>query len=408
MPTDISNRIKHSTTVDFVKRTTQRPVHIVQYDNSLPILEVSLKNNGVDYDIPNDISDVRIRFGKPDRTFVINSMLDVSGDNNHTVYFELTRQMTVFPGTFHPVVELIKVVNDEDIVAASGYIEIEIDRNPVQDEYVESTVEYKSLVKYAEDAEEAAESAAESAESASESAENAEESSEDAEAWAVGERNGTPVSSSDPTYHNNSKWYSERTSNKADKDLDSVTGNLAEFDSSHNPVDSGVPADKVMLSDGSYSEANVGTSDNLVDKKAVGVLQDPFYIRPTAGEEVSINEEGLVQVQSIHGNTLVWNQLASNSEASLWNVQNVTLSLSGGEFVLTSTTGDFYQKIVYIPLEKGHKYFGRLDIAAGTANCRGGFFDSNNTPIEASEYVSGSPVASVITKGKKACVPVLL
>ena len=305
MPTDISNRIKHSTTVDFVKRTTQRPVHIVQYDNSLPILEVSLKNNGIDYDIPNDISDVRIRFGKPDRTFVINSMLDVSGGNNHTVYFELTRQMTVFPGTFHPVVELIKVVNDEDTVAASGYIEIEIDRNPVQDEYVESTVEYKSLVKYAEEAEEAAESA--------------EESSEDSEAWAIGKRNGTPVSSSDPTYHNNSKWYSDNaqtmTSGKADKDIDSVTGNLAEFDSSHNPVDSGVHADKVMLSDGSYSEANVGTSDNLVDKLGIGSLQEPFFYRPTAGGDISINEEGTVQIKSIHGKTFVWNQICSGMES---------------------------------------------------------------------------------------------
>ena len=28
-----------------------------------------------------------------------------------------------------------------------------------------------------------------------------------AEAWAIGERNGIPVSSTDQTYHNNSKWY---------------------------------------------------------------------------------------------------------------------------------------------------------------------------------------------------------
>lgn len=32
---------------------------------------------------------------------------------------------------------------------------------------------------------------------------------EDSEAWAVGTRDGVPVSSDDPTYHNNSKWYSE-------------------------------------------------------------------------------------------------------------------------------------------------------------------------------------------------------
>lgn len=32
---------------------------------------------------------------------------------------------------------------------------------------------------------------------------------EDAEAWAVGTRGGVPVSSSDETYHNNSKWYAQ-------------------------------------------------------------------------------------------------------------------------------------------------------------------------------------------------------
>ena len=40
-------------------------------------------------------------------------------------------------------------------------------------------------------------------------AEDCEENAQDAEAWAVGQRNGQDVPSSDPTYHNNSKWYSE-------------------------------------------------------------------------------------------------------------------------------------------------------------------------------------------------------
>lgn len=50
----------------------------------------------------------------------------------------------------------------------------------------------------------AAKTAAENAE------DNAEDSAEDAEAWAVGERNGVPVDPSDPTYHNNSKYWSQQ------------------------------------------------------------------------------------------------------------------------------------------------------------------------------------------------------
>ena len=49
------------------------------------------------------------------------------------------------------------------------------------------------------------------AESSEDSAEAAAESEENAEAWAVGQRNGTDVDSSDPTYHNNSKYYSEQS-----------------------------------------------------------------------------------------------------------------------------------------------------------------------------------------------------
>lgn len=41
------------------------------------------------------------------------------------------------------------------------------------------------------------------------SANDAEESAQDAEAWAVGERNGVAVGSSDETYHNNSKYYAD-------------------------------------------------------------------------------------------------------------------------------------------------------------------------------------------------------
>lgn len=45
--------------------------------------------------------------------------------------------------------------------------------------------------------------------------ESAEQAGENAEAWADGERGGVPVSPSDDTYHNNSKWYSEQSANSA-------------------------------------------------------------------------------------------------------------------------------------------------------------------------------------------------
>lgn len=46
-------------------------------------------------------------------------------------------------------------------------------------------------------------------------ADDAKQAAEDAEAWAVGERNGQPVTSTDETYHNNSEWYASQAHNSA-------------------------------------------------------------------------------------------------------------------------------------------------------------------------------------------------
>jgi len=53
------------------------------------------------------------------------------------------------------------------------------------------------------------EAAAGSAASAAQAVLDSQQNEYDAEAWAVGERNGVPVSSDDPTYHNNSKYYAD-------------------------------------------------------------------------------------------------------------------------------------------------------------------------------------------------------
>lgn len=66
----------------------------------------------------------------------------------------------------------------------------------------------------AESAKAAAQTAQTGAESARAGAETAkgaaEDSAEDAEAWAVGQRNGTDVPSTDPAYHNNAKYYKDQ------------------------------------------------------------------------------------------------------------------------------------------------------------------------------------------------------
>ena len=156
--------ISHATSVDFSKRSVNQPVHIVQYDRSLPILAVSLYNNGQLYRLSESMN-VSIRLGKPDRTFVYNKALGC--DSTRTiVYFEITQQMSLFDGEYYPVIEIM----DGEKIAHSSTIYLVVDRNPVQHDYIESTVEYKELIDYRDEAVKAGNEAKEAAKVAKESA----------------------------------------------------------------------------------------------------------------------------------------------------------------------------------------------------------------------------------------------
>ena len=155
--------ISHATSVDFSKRSVSQPVHIVQYDRSLPILAVSLYNNGQLYRLSENM-EVSIRLGKPDRTFVYNKALGC--DSTRTiVYFEITQQMSLFDGEFYPVIEIV----DGEKIANSSTIYLVVDRNPVQHDYIESTVEYKELIDYRDEAVKAGNEAKEAAKIAKDS-----------------------------------------------------------------------------------------------------------------------------------------------------------------------------------------------------------------------------------------------
>lgn len=166
--------ISHATSVDFSKRSVNQPVHIVQYDKSLPILAVSLYNNGQLYRLSESM-DVSIRLGKPDRTFVYNKTLGC--DSTRTiVYFEITQQMSLFDGEYYPVIEIM----DGEKIANSSTIYLIVDRNPVQHDYIESTVEYKELIDYRDEAVKASKEAKEAAKVAQDSVQTVVDKTKDA------------------------------------------------------------------------------------------------------------------------------------------------------------------------------------------------------------------------------------
>lgn len=135
-----ANRIIHHASVDFANRSSiPCCVHLMQYDKSLPIVSVGLFLKGQVYVLPSGAS-VNIRVGKPDGTKVYNA---VSGCNTarNTVYFEITRQIAAAYGSALVSIELII----DDKIAGSSYIALAIDKNPAQEDAIESSDEYKIL-----------------------------------------------------------------------------------------------------------------------------------------------------------------------------------------------------------------------------------------------------------------------
>lgn len=165
-----SNRVVHYTYADMTARQIVRPVHLVQYDQGLPIIAVKLYNDGLEYTIPTNAT-VNIRCGKVDGNFVYNPALGWDSAM-HTVYFEVTKQMTALAGEINPIVEI--ELNNK--IVSSGAIAVQIDFNPVQEQSIKSTTEYLTAKQYAEQAVDAAAKAASSASQASASATNAKKS----------------------------------------------------------------------------------------------------------------------------------------------------------------------------------------------------------------------------------------
>ena len=152
-----SNRVVHHTYADMTARQIVRPVHLVQYDQGLPIIAVKLYTDGLEYTIPTNAT-VNIRCSKVDGNFVYNPALGWDSAM-HTVYFEVTKQMTALAGEINPIVEI--ELNNK--IVSSGAIAVQIDFNPIQEQSIRSTTEYLTAKQYAEQAVDAAAKAASSA-----------------------------------------------------------------------------------------------------------------------------------------------------------------------------------------------------------------------------------------------------
>ena len=209
-----SYRVIHYTYADMSSRNIVRPIHLVQYDDGVPIIAVKLYNDGLEYFIPEN-AEVNIRCRKSDGKFVYNPTLGWDS-NRQTVYFEVTKQMTVVAGEIKPVVEIIV----DNKVVSSGAVSLIIDYNPVQESMIMSSNEYITAKEYSEQAVDAAARASGSANLALSSSNTASNKATAAAAYAA---DASESASNAKIYMDNTKTYMDNTKEYADElDIDGV------------------------------------------------------------------------------------------------------------------------------------------------------------------------------------------
>ena len=145
-----STDIVHNTSIDLITRWFTREVHIVQYDNSQPIVAVELFKNSERFVLP-DGYEANLRFGKKDRTFIYKPVLGCN-QGRDTVYFAVDEQMSMFYGKVNPIIEFTY----NGAVVGSSSIPFVIDKNPIQIGDVESKSDYPAIVERISAAEAAA------------------------------------------------------------------------------------------------------------------------------------------------------------------------------------------------------------------------------------------------------------
>lgn len=134
-----------SCTVDFDSRPDKKAVNLVQYDQTIPVLCVSLKKGGTEYKVPSD-ADVNIRMDKRDGYHVYNPALGVNAERT-IAYFAVTPQMSTGWGDYYPIVEITVGGG----IAGSAPIWLHFDRNPLPENAIISSDEYKTIQQLLED-----------------------------------------------------------------------------------------------------------------------------------------------------------------------------------------------------------------------------------------------------------------
>ena len=232
-------------------------VNVSQYDSGTRTLEIAVYNNTTRFTLLSSYA-AFIQGTKPDNHgFQYSGTID---DVNNIVTFDITEQMTACFGDV--TVELVITNGLDDRIATGNFI-IAVEKAALSDTTIISDTELPLI-----------EEAAEIAQQLPSIIATIEGYAETSEAYAIGEREGVPVSSDDPAFENNSKYYAGEAATDAGN-ANISAGNAATSESNAEayavgtrggtPVSSGDVAfennAKYYAGEAATSETNAGNSE---------------------------------------------------------------------------------------------------------------------------------------------------
>ena len=260
--TPASDKFVHKVSVDFKRRAVNEQIHVVQYDNSLPIIAVSLFSDYMPYSIPAN-AEGNIRIKKKDGTYVYNPALGCNSDGT-VLYFEVTHQITTFPGVLEPIIE----IRIGTMVAASGTIKVEVDKNPIQSGDIESTNEYKTIQGYVEVVKENARNAKLSEDNAKISENNARTSENNAKTSETNSKASETSAASSATNAANSAFAASTSETNAANSASSAAGSASAASTSETNAANSASSAAGSASAASTSESNAAASADNAEESA--------------------------------------------------------------------------------------------------------------------------------------------
>lgn len=207
--------VNHALSLNVSSASVPPTLHMTQGDSNSRSIVAALFSGASPFNIPTG-SSVMVRFGKPDGT---GGLYDATESGAHvlfagnTVTAPVAAQMLSVPGVVVAQIELYSAATEESQAyrLASFCFFVDVEKSAYPDDTIISSDYYNIL--------------SESIQQALQYSQISQSSAKDAEAWAVGQRGGVDVPSTDPAYNNSAKYWAQNVGT-VNLETSRVTGTL--------------------------------------------------------------------------------------------------------------------------------------------------------------------------------------